>query len=218
MLGPEKIDLPLIKDKSKDPPPERTGVSEEGTKAEEKEESAAMVAIVEGIQPLPKRVVKKVDANEFVDFADLLQDQFPSEELNLPPSQEGVVLVQSLDALKRKKKRVGDFPTWIEALLVYTAVKCRESAPEIARLMAYGVIMGQAARDHHTDRWLTFDRKFRELAGAKKEIKWNELNTGLWNRCFSGPGASRSLKVCTWCMASGHSSWECPSNGLRRSA
>ena len=69
-----------------------------------------MVAIVEAIQPLPKRVVRRVDANEYVDFADSLQDQFPSKELNLPPSHEGVVLVQSLDVLKRKKKRVGDFP------------------------------------------------------------------------------------------------------------
>ena len=89
--------------------------------------------------------------------------------------------------------------------------------PEISRLMAYGVIVGQTARDHHPDTWLTFNRKFREMVGAKQDIKWNELNMGLCNRCLSGAGASKVPKVCSWCMASGHTSWDCPINGPRRS-
>lgn len=61
-----------------------------------------MMAIVEGIQPLPRKVVQKVDSNEFVEFADLLQDQFPQDELSLPPSHTGVVLVHSLESLRKR--------------------------------------------------------------------------------------------------------------------
>lgn len=224
IIGDDGIDIPLIEGRSGDglasvALPDLAKGPPEGLKFKEKEEDTAMVAIVEGIQPVPKKVVRKIESGEFVDFADLLQDQFPSEELNLPSSHSGVVLVQSLDSLKRKKKRVNDFQGWVEALLVYAAVRCRDTLPELANVMAYGVIMGQTAKDYPVDKWLTYDRKFREMAGAKKETKWNEINSGLWNRCFSG--ISKTVppqKTCSSCMSSGHSSWDCPnSNTARRS-
>ena len=213
-LGDDRVDLPIIEGKTDDStlllPTDLAKVTEEGKKVKEKEEESSMVAVVEGIQPLPKKVVKKIDACEYVDFSDLLQDQFLAEELNLPSSHSGVVLVQSLDSLK-KKKRVGDFQAWIEALLVYAAVKCRDALPELANIMAYGVIMGQTARDHPADRWLTYDRKVRETAGAKKDLRWN---SGL---CFSGPVKFPMARTCSSCMASGHTSWECPNAGIRQS-
>ena len=95
----------------------------------DKEDPKSMVLITDGIQPVQARIVQKIDAGDFVDFAELLQNQFPQEDLSLPTSHSGVVLVQSLDSLKRKKKRITDFQSWAEALMVYVAVKCRHSDP-----------------------------------------------------------------------------------------
>lgn len=91
--------------------------------------------------------------------------------------------------------------------MVYLAIRCRGSSPEM-NMLAYGVIMSQAARDYSPDKWLQYDRKFRELAGARKDAQWNEINVGLWNRCFVG--CSSSERSCNECLQSGHSSWDCP--------
>lgn len=191
------------------------GLEGDGLSDSLKEEEAAMIAVAEGIQPLARKIIRKVDSKEYVDFSDLLQDQLPQEDLGLP-SHSGVVLVQSLESLRRKKMKISDFQSWVEALLVYVATRCRTSQPEIANLLAYGVIMSQTARDHPPDRWLSYDRKFREMAGARKELCWNEINTGLWNRCLTGQGRGSGVKVCNICMASGHVAWECQSNGPRK--
>ena len=77
------------------------------------------------------KVVQKIDAGEFIDFADLLQDQLPQDDLNIPASHSGVILVQSLKSLKKKKKRITDFQSWAEAFMVYVATKYRSSCPEV---------------------------------------------------------------------------------------
>ena len=171
------------------------------------------VSVTEGIQPVPSKVVEKIDTGEFVDLGDLLQDQVPQEDLMLPDPKSGVVLVHSLDSLQKKKKKIRDFHSWVEAFMVFVATKYRSSQPEVASLMAYGVLINQAAREHAPDRWLTYDRKFREVIGAKKDDRWNELNVGLWNRCFTGQTRWIPHKVCSDCLEGGHSTWECPKQG-----
>lgn len=52
----------------------------------------AMVPIAEGIQPVLARIVQRT--GEFVEFTDLLQDQLPPDDLNLPASLSGVVMVE----------------------------------------------------------------------------------------------------------------------------
>ena len=60
-----------------------------------------------------------------------LQDQYPQEDLSLPQNHTGVVLVQSLESLK-KKKRITDFHSWTEAFMVFVAAKYRSTAPVVA--------------------------------------------------------------------------------------
>ena len=132
----------------------------------EKEELATMVPVAEGIQPISSKIAQKVDRGEFIEFADLLQDQFPQDELSLPPELSGAVVVHTIESLKKRKKKIVDFQVWAEALMVYVAIKCRSSNPDIANLMAYGVIINQSACENGTDRWLSYDRKFREVAGV----------------------------------------------------
>ena len=98
-----------------------TGLSLLDSTTVEKGEAVSMVPIADGIQPVPARIAQKVESGEYVDFADLLQDQLPADDLSLPPNHSGVVLVQSLETLKCKKKRVIDFCSWAEAFMVYLA-------------------------------------------------------------------------------------------------
>ena len=214
LLGDPILDLPPLSNREDSVQPKDVVHLSGPTK--DKEEDTALVPVAEGIQPVPRKIAKKVDSKEFVDFADLLQDQFATEDLSIPATQSGLVLVQSIESLRKKKKRITDFHAWVEALLVFVAIKYREANPEVASLMAYGVVMSQTAREHAVDRWLMYDRKFRESAGANKEVKWNSLNSNLWNRCFSGQPKSTGLKTCSTCTATGHTAWECPSRSYRK--
>lgn len=210
----EHLDLPPLSARDKDGPP---GGGESAMEAKGgKEEELSMVPIIEGIQPVLGKIVQKVDRNEFVDLADLLQDQFPTEEFTLPASHSGLVLVQSLETLKKKKKKITDFQAWVEALMVFVAIKCRRSNPEVAGIMAYGVVMSQTAREHSLERWTMYDRKYRESAGATKEVDWSRLNSSLWNRCFSGQPINSGQKLCSVCNFSGHSAWECPTRAYKK--
>ena len=98
--------------------------------------------------------------------------------------------------------------------MVYLAIRCRRSHPKVTNMLAYGVIISQAACDYSSERWLQYDRKFRELAGARKDASWNQLNVGLWNRCLAG--RSSIDRWCNECLQSGHPSWECPSIRLKK--
>ena len=100
--------------------------------------------------------------------------------------------------------------------MVFVAAKYRSMAPEVANLMVYGVMLNQAAKEYLADRWLLYDRKFRELSGAQKSMKWNDLNVGLWNRCFAGQGKGGPWKTCSRCLGTSHTSWNCPKLPQRR--
>ena len=92
--------------------------------------------------------------------------------------------------------------------MVFVAAKFCKVQPEVAKLMAYGVLINQAAREHTPDCWLTYDCKFRELVGVKKDDTWKELNVGLWNHCFTSQRKWLSQKECSECLERGHNAWE----------
>ena len=87
--------------------------------------------------------------------------------------------------------------------MVLVAAKFHKVQLEVAKLMAYGVLINQAAREHTLDRWLTYDCKFQELVGVKDDT-WNELNVCLWNHCFTSQTKWLSQKACSECQEEGH--------------
>lgn len=115
------IELPPLQEVDKDPrsmPPLIPMDKDKGEgRAKGKEEMAAMTPIAEGIQPLPAKLVQRIDSGEFIDFSDLLQDQLPQEDFSFPSGHAGVVLVQSLETLR--KKHITDFQAWAEAFMVF---------------------------------------------------------------------------------------------------
>ena len=126
MLHPIDLRLPPIEG-------EVATVGETGTGPTRKDPTS--IPIAEGIQLLPRKVIDKIDLGEFVDLGDLLHDQVPQDDILLPDPKSGVVLVQSLESLK-KKKRITDFQSWSEAFMVFVAAKFHKVQPEVAKLMA----------------------------------------------------------------------------------
>ena len=131
------------------------------------------VIIAEGLRPLPCKIVQKIQSGEFVDLELLLPNPRAKLKVALSQRQDGVLVVQSLENLKKRKPRILVYPQWVEAFSVYTAVLGKKHPQFIPDLMAYQVLIKEASA-HGGARWLNYDREFREKAAAKKLRQWGE--------------------------------------------
>ena len=125
-----------------------------------------------------------------MDLDDLLQEQYAREEV--PPVREGVLLVQSVESSRRKRKRVSDFADWVEAFSVLVAVVSKQFPESVPGLMAYVVSMREAQRQWGGDRWLKYDIEFREKAETLKLRDWGVRDANLWAKYFSGTAQGSS--------------------------
>ena len=155
-------------------------------------ESGKTILVVEGLPPLPSKLVDAVRQWEFVDFGSLIADTTPKmEDWLMTPEQ--VVVVPSIDQLKRKKKEITDIVTWCQAFAVYTAVHLSNASTtpdQAGGLMAYQYHIVQMQRDLGANKWLRYDQEFRLWAGAKKLSAWGDLNLSIYGKCIAGGGES----------------------------
>ena len=94
-----------------------------------------LVSAGAGLPALPKKMVERILANEYIDFS-----EFPPAKgkvRSLPSGLEGqVVLVQAAD-LSQYKKLIPDLSTWMQCFALYLAVLAPQQPSRIPDLMAY---------------------------------------------------------------------------------
>lgn len=107
--------------------------------------------LVEGIPPIPARMVERIRSWQYVDLAELLVDPTAkSEETTWAAAAGQVVLVQSMDQLKKRRRQITDIASWIQAFSVYVAALATAestSKEELAGLMAHVHVILQVYRD-----------------------------------------------------------------------
>ena len=82
--------------------------------------------------------------------------KFPHHQgkVPLPQRQEGVVVIQSVESLKKCKPRIT-----VEAFAIYVAVLSETRPQCVPDMMAYMVLIKEA-NAHGGARWLSYDREF----------------------------------------------------------
>ena len=157
----------------------------------------ASVVITEGIPPLSTKLVERIRKWEFIDLADLLTEALMKPEDYSSKVVTGqVILVQSLEQVKRKKKQVTDAISWSQAFAIYMAVLAsaeKTKKEEIAGLLAHQNLVLQMSKDLGGLKWHQYDMEFREWAAAKGTRVWGELNLPIYGRCLAAP--SRSIPL-----------------------
>ena len=164
------------------------------------------VMVAEGLGPIPRKVVQKIQSEEYVDLEELLKFPHHQGEVPLPQRQKGVVVIQSVESLKKCKPRITVFPQWVEAFAIYVAVLSKTRPQCVPDMMAYMVLIKEA-NTHGGARWLSYDREFRERVAAKKLLQWGERDPNLWAKFFAG--STPAARVCRCCGSHDHGTAEC---------
>lgn len=118
-----------------------------------------------------------------MDFADLLPKKPGMEEPSYADlARDGIIVVTENRHLKGQKKSIRDISTWMEAFLVFAAIRNRKLPAHTNDLLAYGALVARGARDNKGLSWLSYDYQFRRLAAARGNLgNWGQKDVSLWS-------------------------------------
>lgn len=145
--------------------------------------SGDLVFIDNGMPPISRKVWQRIRDWNFVDMAELVNKEGQAEdEAQLLQQCDGkLVLVHSLEQLKRKSKEGLDIMGWLEAYAVLVAVAGQAQPDAVPHLMAFQVRVIRAARVKGSN-WREFDRQYRRKAAARHSRDWSVHDADLWDR------------------------------------
>ena len=159
---------------------------------------------------LPAKVVAKILQGEYVEMAELLQDNIALDNKLATAHSEGV----STGHLKSNKKReltedVHGLLSWIECFNIYSSV-LQTKYPSLAKpLAAYATMMVKEAQWFGFRGWLQYDRLFRQHATKDPTLAdWARLNSTLYAISFLSCQKGET-QTCPNCMSSDHHPIHC---------
>ena len=120
--------------KDKDPEPEATSVLSVGA----------------GLPPIPKKLVARIQAGEYVDMAELLPDRLGVSA--------GPVTKDDKQSSKPKRRQVTNILEWIQCFGIYVAVLTLKHPGRIQDLMGYQALIVEACMEYNCEAWLGYDR------------------------------------------------------------
>ena len=160
-------------------------------------QNQGLVALGTGLAALPRKLVEKIQANEYIDFNDLSPAKGRSRVLS--QMLEGqVILVQSADLVK-SRKMIPDLSTWPQCYSLYVAVVAGNQPERILELMAYQSLIVRTSTRYKWPAWLVYDQNFRQEAANNPSQSWAK------GQCFTDQGFT-SENWCEQCQGLYHTS------------
>ena len=165
-----------------------------------------------GLPALPKKLVERIRANEYIDFADLPPAKGKSRPL--PQSLEGHVIVVQAADLAQPRRVIPDLATWSQCFALYVAVLA-PSQPRLADLMAYQSLIAKVSAKFKWPSWVVYDQNFRQDAVGNPQLAWAKVDPSTYAQCFTNQAISRE-NWCEKCQSLDHTSGNCPSRPRKR--
>ena len=163
---------------------------------------------------LPKKLVERIKAKEYIDFAELPPAKGKSRPV--PQSLEGqVIMVQAAD-LVQSRKIIPDLATWTQCFALYMATLASHQPARLPDLMAYQSLITKASLKFKWPSWVVYDQNFRQEAAGNPHQVWAQTDPSLYAQCFTGQALS-SENWCSKCQGLDHSSINCPYRPRKRS-
>ena len=156
----------------------------------------------EAFAPVPAKLVKRIQALEFVDMADLLPDN-----IEMRRREEGSSLGEAMMAVGRRARQVTHLPTWVQCFTTYIAIVAGRHPSRVQDMLAYLRLIVREAQRAGGDAWRQYDARFRKFAAVHQSVTWGQPLPSMYASCFM---ASRAVaSPCEHCLELDHSSAEC---------
>ena len=156
-----------------------------------------------GLAALPKKLVDRIRANEFIDFMELPPPPTRSKSRSIPQATEGQILVVQAADFAQGRKTIPDLATWIQCFTLYTAVLTQEQPERYTDLMAYHSIIAKASQRYRWPSWVIYDQSFQQERAGTSGQSWARVDPSIYSLCFTGQTISRE-NWCTNCHSIDH--------------
>ena len=140
--------------------------------------------------PIPYRLVQRIQNGEFVEMRDLLADNV-SLHNQLKDLHGLVPLTATPAAFRPRLREVPSLASWVYCFAAYVAV--RSSDQQTRDLLAYCRLIIREALRHGGNGWQEYDRSFRRQAAIDATLAWNTLSPGLQASTLVGVGGAPGL-------------------------
>ena len=167
-----------------------------------------------GLAALPKTLVDRIRANEFIDFMELPPAR--SRSRSSPQATEGQILVVQAADFAQGRKTIPDLTTWIQCFALYTAILTQEQPERYTDLMAYQSIMAKASQRYRWPSWVIYDQSFRQERAGTLGQSWARVDPSIYSLCFTG----QTISTENWCanfQSIDHTLQTCPARPRKRS-
>ena len=151
------------------------------------------VSIGNGLPPLPKKLVERIQRLEYVDMAELRPIQW--EELSEIESEaQKFVILPGLEVARARRKPVEDIHTWSMCFVVYMAAVVQKHPEMVGDLLAYMLQILKAHTEYADQAWREYDVRFRQVAAVSGIKNWSQLDAQIYNQCFVGRARRAALR------------------------
>ena len=130
---------------------------------------ASTVATGEGLPALSKRMVEKIVAGEYVEFAELPPAKGKSK--GLPQALEGQVVIVQAAELASSRRLIPDLATWSQCFNLFAAVVVKQQPERAKSLFAYSSLIARCSSKYRWPSWVVYgsmtrilDKKLQSLA------------------------------------------------------
>ena len=172
-----------------------------------REGSNSMVPAGTGLAALPKKLVDKMVAGEYVDFAELPPAKGKARAV--PQALEGQVLVVQAADLMQSRKIIPDLATWVQCYALYVAAIAPHKPERVPELMAYQGAIAKASLKYKWPSWIVYDQNFRQEVANNPSQSWARVDPSMYAQCFTGQAISPD-NWCARCQCLDHTSAQCP--------
>ena len=113
-------------------------------KAEVPARPPSSVVTGEGLLALPRKWVERIQAGDYIDFAELPPAKGKSK--GMPSSLEDQILVVQAADIMESRKMIPDLATWVQCFSVYMAMVTAKEPVRTNNLLAYQAIIAKCSQ------------------------------------------------------------------------
>ena len=162
------------------------------------QDTSPVLSIGAGLPLVPLKLVKCIQAGEFIDMSELLPDRLG---INAGPPLDG-----DKGEKRTKRRQVVNILEWVQCFSIFTAVRTQKYPEKIQDMLGYLALIIEARMEYEGDGWLGYDRWFRQNAAASPDAIWARIDPTLWNMAFVGQA---KVSRCKHCFSLTHTAADC---------